>query len=156
MDGLAQEWPKEDLPMQPHWFPARGLALFAALLIAAATASGADALQRIRERGQVNVGYADDAPPFSFKDDKGRPAGYSVELCALLVERLRLELGRPDLRVKMLHVASDQMARLVGNGGIDVMCAGVSDTAERRATMAFSTPIFLSDVKLMVRAKDGF
>ncbi|HSI54713.1 MAG TPA: amino acid ABC transporter substrate-binding protein [Ramlibacter sp.] len=132
------------------------LGLSACSLLAVAPASAADALQRISERGQVNIGFADDSPPYSFKDDKGHAAGYSIDLCGLVVERLRQELGKPNLRVKMLHVATDQMARLVGNGGVDLMCAGVSDTPERRATMSFSTPIFLSDVKLMVRTKDGF
>src|SRR6478736_7094186 len=143
------------LLMRPNSMIA-ALGLLACSLVAAVPASAADALQRISERGHVNIGYADDAPPFSFKDDKGRPAGYSIELCALVVDRLRQELGKPNLRVKMHHVATDQMARLVGNGGVDLMCAGVSDTPQRRTTMSFSTPIFLSDVKLMVRTKDGF
>ena len=123
-------------------------------MLASTDALGQDVLKRIAGARQVNVGYAENAAPFSFLH-QGQPAGYSVELCMEVVERIKQETGQPDLRMRLLPVDQDQLPRLVGSGGVDLMCAGVSDTPQRRRTMSFSSPIFLSAVKLLVRAGDG-
>lgn len=134
----------------------RSLAASAAVLLACAAASAwsQDALRRIQQRQQVNIGYAENAAPFSFRSG-GRPAGYSVELCGTIAAHLKRELGQPDLRVSYVSVDQDAVLRLLRGSSLDLLCAGVSDTPERRNVMAFSAPIFLSSVKLLVRAEDG-
>jgi glutamate/aspartate transport system substrate-binding protein len=114
-----------------------------------------DVLKRIQDRGQVNVGFSEEAPPFSLRVEGGAPIGYSIDLCAAVVERIKQATGRSELRVKYLPVPTDQLLRIVGSGGVDLMCAGTSDTPERRVSMAFSQPIFISSVKLLVRADSG-
>src|SRR5690606_14774255 len=52
-------------------------------------------------------------------------------------------------------VPSDQMVRIVSAGNVDLLCAGTSDTEERRQTMAFSIPIFVTNAKFLVRLKDS-
>jgi len=119
--------------------------------------SAQDALKRIVNRGQINIGFNEDAPPFSVRaSGAGNPVGYSIDLCVAMAERIKQEIGQPNLRVRFQSVPTDQMLRVVGSAGVDLMCAGTSDTLERRATMAFSQPIFISSVKLMVRNKDGY
>jgi glutamate/aspartate transport system substrate-binding protein len=130
---------------------ALGLAVLAVLPLAA---SAGDAMDRILRRDQIIVGYRDDSPPFSFVVD-GRPMGYSIDLCMGIVERIRAELGKPQLPFRLVPVPSDQMIRVVSTGGVDLLCAGTSDTEERRASIAFSTPIFITAAKFMVRARDG-
>ncbi len=116
-----------------------------------------DALKRIADRGQINIGFNEDAPPFSVRaSGAGEPIGYSIDLCLAMAERIKQETGQLDLRVKFLPVPTDQMVRIVRSAGVDLMCAGTSDTVERRASMAFSQPIFISSVKMMVRIKDGY
>lgn len=124
------------------------------LACAAAPARTQDALKRITLRQQVNIGYAENAAPFSFRAG-GRPAGYSVELCSAVAAHLKRELGRPELPVTFVSVDQDAVMRLLRGSSLDLLCAGVSDTPERRKIMAFSAPIFLSSVKLLVRAEDG-
>ena len=56
---------------------------FASLAILAAMVpmtAGAATLDRIREAGKLNIGYATDARPFSY-EEAGKPTGYSVALC---------------------------------------------------------------------------
>ncbi|MEP6791181.1 MAG: transporter substrate-binding domain-containing protein, partial [Ramlibacter sp.] len=103
-------------------------------------AAAQDALKRIAEHGQVNVGYSEDAPPFSFKDSKGAPSGYSLDFCMAIVNLLRERTKNPNLRLNLVPVSTDQLPRLMGSRGIDLMCAGVSDTKARRSTMDFSSP----------------
>lgn len=127
-------------------------ATLAFALPGAATAQ--DALKRIVQRDQINVGYREDAIPFSFLNAQHQPVGYSMDICQAIVLRVQQEVARPRLRVKFIPVAADQLERVVASGGVDLMCAGTSHTPERRLKMAFSPPIFVSAVKFMVRSKD--
>lgn len=127
------------------------------LALSPMAASAKDALKRIADRGQINIGFNEEAPPFSLRTSgAGDPVGYSIDLCLEMAERIKQETGKPDLRVRFLPVPTDQMARIVRSAGVDLMCAGTSDTVERRASMAFSQPIFISSVKMLVRNKDGY
>lgn len=117
-------------------------------------AAAQSVMQRMAKRDQINIGYRDDAPPFSFHDARGQPVGYSIDICRAMAERARQELGKPGMRIKYIPVAADQMARVVSSGSVDLMCAGTSDTPERRRSMAFSPPVFVSAVKFMVRSAD--
>ena len=112
-----------------------------------------DVLQRIAERRQVTVGYAEQAAPFSFRSSSG-PAGYAVDLCGAVVERLKRDLRQPALAIRFVEVDQDEVARHLSAGSVDLLCAGVSDVPARRAIMSFSSPIFISSVKLMVRVDD--
>ena len=133
-----------------HWRRVLALLLLAAPLAAMA----GEAMDRIARRGQINIGFREESPPFSFLH-KGQPVGYSIELCLGIAERIRAELGQPELPVRFLPVGADQMLRVMTTGGVDLLCAGTSDTEERRKIMAFSTPIFISAAKFMVRKQDG-
>ncbi|MCW5652094.1 MAG: amino acid ABC transporter substrate-binding protein [Ramlibacter sp.] len=129
--------------------------LWLALVVVASPAlvRAEDQLKRIAQRDQINLGYREDAPPFSFLDAKRQPVGYSLDFCRAMAERIKLETGKPNLRVRLVPVPADQLERVVASGGVDLMCAGTSDTPGRRARMAFSQPVFLSSVKFMVPAK---
>lgn len=135
-------------PSPGRWRGA-GAALLLALPLAAAAG---DAMDRIAQRGQIHIGYREESPPFSFLH-MGQPVGYSIDLCMGIAERIRAELGKP-LPVRYVPVAADQMVRVMSGGSVDLLCAGTSDTEERRKTMSFSTPIFITTAKFMVRAKD--
>lgn len=130
-------------------------ALLALALAGGAGTAGAQAvLKRIADRRQVTIAYTESAAPFSFLRD-GKPAGYAVDLCLDVAERLKRETGQPGLRLNFVPVEQDTLARLMKAGSVDLLCGGISDTPGRRNTMAFSAPIYLSAVKLLVRADDG-
>ncbi|MCG2592727.1 amino acid ABC transporter substrate-binding protein [Ramlibacter sp. XY19] len=123
-------------------------------LAASAGSAGAQAvLKRIADRQQVTIGYTETAAPFSFLE-AGKPVGYAVDLCADVAQRLRGVLGQAALRSRFVPVDQDNVARLLRAGSVDLLCGGISDTPQRRQSMDFSAPIYLSAVKLLVRA-DG-
>jgi glutamate/aspartate transport system substrate-binding protein len=111
-------------------------------------------LQQIQSRGQINVGYRVDASPFSFRDGKGKPAGYMIDLCQSAVERVQAATGKV-LRVNHVEVPVDQLTRYLQSGTVDMMCSATSDTPERRSVMAFSRPVFLAHARLLVRSVDN-
>lgn len=125
-----------------------------AVLAPATAAAQVDQIARILQRDQVNIGYREDAAPFSGLDGTKAVVGFSVELCNAVVQHLRTALQRPQLRQRYVSIAPDQVDRTVASGGVDLMCAGQSDTPQRREQMTFSSVIFIAHQKFMVRAGD--
>lgn len=117
-------------------------------------ASAGEVTDRIALRQQITIGYREESPPFSFLVN-GQPVGYSIDLCRGIAERIRAELGKPNLPLRFVPVPADQMVRIVSNGGVDMLCAGMSDTEDRRKTIAFSIPVFVTNAKFLVRLKDS-
>jgi len=57
------------------------------LFLAASSPARAGTVDRIRETSKVNLGYRAGLKPFSYRDDAGNPAGYSVALCCGIAPR---------------------------------------------------------------------
>ena len=92
---------------------ALALALVAAPLI---PAQAAGTLDRIAETGVFTIGYRTGEPPMSFADPDGQPAGYSVDLCRVVAEEARLDLGleRPRRSKQIRRQHRDPRARKQG------------------------------------------
>lgn len=110
---------------------------------------------KMKGRGQILVGYREDAAPFSYLDDKKQPIGYSLEFCRAIVTRVLAQPGMGKLKVAYVPVPVDRILTYVSEGSADLFCSGTSDTAERRNQMAFSQPIYFDGVGVMVRKKDN-
>jgi glutamate/aspartate transport system substrate-binding protein len=139
-----------------------GIARHAALLLFLAGACGAHAqlapapdaetgtLKRIRESGQIVIGYRRDALPFSYVDRRGEPVGYSIDLCREIVADVAASQDDADIHIVFQPVTTaDQFARLT-DGSIDLDCSATADTADRRRVVAFSPTIFVSGARLLV------
>lgn len=111
-------------------------------------------LEKIKSRGQINVGYRSLAAPFSFHQTAEKPLGYSIEFCKPIIERLRQAAGNRNLPVRYIETYVDARTRLLSEGSVDLLCENVTDTPERRARMDFSTPIFVDAIQVAVRNKD--
>ena len=57
--------------------------LFAALAVTEASfAQELTGVQkRVKDSGEITLGYRESSVPFSYLDDKQQPVGYSVDLC---------------------------------------------------------------------------
>lgn len=110
-------------------------------------------LEKVKSRGMLVVGYRDDAAPFSLTDDK-KPAGYSIDLCAPIIERIGQASGAKDLRVVYQAIEPERAVNLLKNGAIDLICANMSDTKARRKLVAFSPPIYYAALRVLVRSSD--
>lgn len=145
---------------QLGWMAAWGIALLAltpaafgqaAKKTAPATSTQAGTLARIQKTGILKLGYRTDAPPFSYRDQAGKPAGYSVELCQTVGEAVDGELDRP-VKVEWVAVSVEDQLGAVQRHEIDVLCAAQTVTLERRKQVDFSTPIFPGGVGVLVRS----
>lgn len=127
---------------------ARACCLAAPFLLSAPAISGT--LEKIAQSGTITLGYQL-APPFSYLDTNEHPIGYSMDICAKVVEAVKHELKRPDLTVKFVPVTSVTRFPMLADGKIDLECANTPNTADFRQKAAFTIPTFMAVTRMMVR-----
>ncbi|AMO22382.1 hypothetical protein UC35_05050 [Ramlibacter tataouinensis] len=119
------------------------------MLTGCATAPGAasakDTVARLGETKSLTLGYREDSKPFSFKDEKGSPAGYSVELCKRVAAQIQQQLKLPQLELKWVPVTVASRMQAVRDGTVDLECGSTSRTFDREATVDFSNTIWVQD-----------
>ncbi len=121
----------------------------------AAAAQAQVTFEKMKGRGNIVVGYREDAAPFSYIDDAKKPVGYTMEFCEAIVARVLAQPGMAKLKVAYTPVPVDRILTYVSEGSVDMLCAGTSDTPARRNQVAFSAPIYFDGIGVMVRKKDG-
>jgi glutamate/aspartate transport system substrate-binding protein len=107
-------------------------------------------LKKINDTGVVRLGHRTSSPPFAFLDKAGKPIGYSLDLCEIVVEEINKELGR-EVKVAYLPVTPENRIDKVTSGEIDLECGSTTNSLERRNLVAFSPTIFVTGTKLLVR-----
>jgi len=134
----------------------------AAVLAAAGAASVAPAsfaaesggtLKKIADSGTVAIGYRESSIPFAYLDDAQKPVGYSIDLCAKIVDRIGQALGR-EVQVRYVPVNPKTRIPLLANGTIDLECGATTNNLTRQQQVAFLPTTFITGTKLLVR-KDG-
>ena len=134
--------------------------LLALLLGAVGTAFGSPAeltgtLKKIKDTGVIQVGYREASIPFSYLDDKQQPIGYSMELCARIVDAVKKELALPNLRVEYVPVTSQTRIPILSGGNIDLECGSTTNTKERQKQVSFAYTTFFTGTKLLVKKASG-
>jgi glutamate/aspartate transport system substrate-binding protein len=107
-------------------------------------------LKKINDSGVIVIGHRQNSPPFAFLDKSGKPVGYSLDLCEVVIEEINAEL-RKDVRIAYRPVTPENRLQLVSSGEVDLECGSTHNTAERRKLVAFSPTIFVTGTKLLVR-----
>jgi ABC-type amino acid transport substrate-binding protein len=132
----------------------RRLCLTLLLALALPAAALADTLAGIKERGTIRLGVRTDATAFSYKNELGEPAGYTVELCRAIATDLKHHLDLADLTVEYVEVTTQDRFDAVTEGRIDLLCGATTVTLARRAIVDFSVPTFHTGMGVLFRA-DG-
>lgn len=127
----------------------------AALAVAVPPAHAQATLEKIKQRGQINVGYRAFSAPFSSSQKGEAPTGYTIDFCQPIVESLRQAVGDAKLPVRYVETPVDARLRMLGGGNVDLLCENVTVTPERSQRMGFSEPVFLDAVQVAVRTKDN-
>ncbi|VVD78302.1 Glutamate/aspartate import solute-binding protein [Pandoraea communis] len=112
-------------------------------------------LKKIHDTGLITLGYREAAIPFAYVNDKGKPIGYTMDLCYAVVDAVKTALNMPNLRVREMSVTPQNRIPLVKNGTVDLDCAPNTITPERAEQVGFSHPYYVSEVRLLVNKKDN-
>jgi ABC-type amino acid transport substrate-binding protein len=120
--------------------------------LGAASASAGPVLERIRQSGKIVIGHRDASVPFSYLDAEGKPVGYAIDLCMKLTEGVRKKLALNSLKVEFLPVTSATRIAAVAEGKVDLECESTTNNAERRQTVAFAVPHYITGARFLVRS----
>jgi glutamate/aspartate transport system substrate-binding protein len=101
-------------------------------------------LKKIKDSGAITIGHRDASVPFSYYDDKQRPVGYAMDLCARVVEAVKKEVGVPNLKVNYQLVTSANRIPLMANGTIDLECGSTTNNMARQEQVWFATTHFVT------------
>ena len=130
------------------------VALAAAPALASAQALDGT-LKQISQKRAITVAYRTDALPFSFADQQGKPAGYTVELCQRVVAAIQQQLKLDRIEVNWMPATTQNRLDLVANGQAQMECGSTTATLSRMERVDFSTFTFVESGGLLVRKDAG-
>jgi ABC-type amino acid transport substrate-binding protein len=135
----------------------KSIALAASLLCAATVtfAQAGDTLKKIADSGKVTFAYRESSVPFSYLAGGTQPVGMSVELSLAVAEALKKRLNLPNLKLEWQSVTSANRIPLVTNGTVDLECGSTTNNSERAKQVQFSTNIFYTGTRLLVKKNSG-
>lgn len=110
----------------------------------------AQTLERIKETGELRVGFRTDAAPLSYQED-GKPQGYSPVVCYALAPIIGEQLGLTNLQVIFEPVDTENRFEKVASGDIDLLCGAATITLSRRELVDFSIPTYVDGTALALR-----
>jgi len=129
--------------------------LFGMNTTAMADAGDSPVLKRIAERGVVNIGHRETSIPFSYIGDSEAPIGYSIDICLHIVEAIKKQLGKDDLKVKYVPVTGQTRIPLIANGTIDLECGSTTNNLTRQKQVSYLSTTFITGTKLASKKGSG-
>jgi ABC-type amino acid transport substrate-binding protein len=107
-----------------------GLLRLASLGLAAAAltlgSAAAGTLDTVKEAKTIRLAVRDDAPPFSYKDKTGQPAGFMVDLCRAVVKHLAGDLSLGEIKIAYVPVTAADRFDAIAGGKADLLCEPTS------------------------------
>ncbi len=130
-----------------------GIALGALGLLALSGVSTAGVLDKVQAGGALVIAHRESSVPFSYIDTRsGKPVGYALDLCLRLAEAVRKQTGRKDMKVEFLMVTPANRMAVIEQGKADMECGSTTNNAQRRQTVAFTVPHFITGARMLVKA----
>jgi ABC-type amino acid transport substrate-binding protein len=124
-------------------------------LPALALAQAPDTLRKIRDSKSITIAYRTDALPFSFNDEKGQPAGYTVDICKRIVASIEQQLKTPGLKVNWMPATAQNRFDLIAKRQADMECGSSTVTLSRMEIVDFSNFVFVDSTGVLVRNESG-
>jgi glutamate/aspartate transport system substrate-binding protein len=118
--------------------------LSASLAIALPAVAQEGTLKKIKDSGSITIGHRDASLPFSYYDDKQQPIGYSMDLCAKIVDAVKAELKMPNIKTNYQLVTSANRIPLMANGTIDLECGSTTNNVARQEQVWFANTHFVT------------
>ena len=132
--------------------------LLAGLAASAGTASAQDltgTLKKIKETGQITLGYRDSSVPFSYLDNNQKPVGFAMDICYKIVDAVKADLKLDKLEVKLNPVTSATRIPLIANGTVDLECGSTTNNVDRQKQVAFTNTHFLTANRFVAKKSSG-
>jgi ABC-type amino acid transport substrate-binding protein len=135
--------------------PLRWLPLVLVWLIPAGSADAIGVLERLKETRTLTIAYSASSFPISFDDEKGQPAGYSVDLCKRIAASIQRDLGLEEMRIRWLEGNTPRRLAAVANREADMECGTTTLDLQRQEVVDFSNIVFIESGGVLVTAESG-
>jgi glutamate/aspartate transport system substrate-binding protein len=134
------------------------LAFFTCLVSASAQTSipSDSRLKSIVENKAIRIAYRTDATPFSFKNEKGEPAGFSLDLCQLVTKSIGQQFGIPAIKIEWIPVTVQTRFSAISSGQADLECGSSTITLGRMKEVDFSNVTFVESTGVVVARAANF
>lgn len=122
-----------------------------------ATASAQDAIgtiAKVRESGLITMGVRESSGALSYSIPGKGYAGFHVEICQRIVERLQSIVGK-KIEIKYFAVTSQNRIPLLTNGTVDLECGATTNNAARQREVSFAVTTYVEEVRMAVKANSG-
>ncbi|TDR29021.1 amino acid ABC transporter substrate-binding protein [Hydromonas duriensis] len=113
-----------------------------------------DAIKKIKETGKVVIGYRESSIPHSYLVN-GKPVGYSMDVCANVVNELKKQLKLPNLNVEYKAVTSSTRIPEMQAGNIDMECGTTTNSKKRQEQVNFAINHYVTEVRMAVKKGSG-
>src|SRR4029078_640651 len=108
-------------------------------------------LAAIMSSKTIKIAYRTDARPFSYTNSFSDPAGYTIDLCRMLVDVMQQRLKLDALKIEWVPVTTQQRFEAVGAGKADIECGASTVTLSRMEQVDFSSLIFVETTGILVK-----
>lgn len=115
----------------------------------------AGTLKKVQDTGTITMGIRESSLPLSYLDEKQQPIGYHVEICNKIIDAVKAELKRSDLKIAHQTVTSQNRIPLVTNGTVDLECGSTTNNEARLKQVDFAPTTFVTNVRMAVKKKSG-
>jgi glutamate/aspartate transport system substrate-binding protein len=109
-------------------------------------------MQKIKAGGALVIGYRPVSVPFSMREGSAAPSGYTLDLCAHIIDSVRKELGLQEVKISYVEVKSSDRIQKLLDGEIDLECGSTTNTRERSEQVAFANTIFVTSSRILTHA----
>ena len=101
-------------------------------------------LEKIRRTGIITLGHRESSIPFSYYDKDEKVVGYAVDLCYLIADAVKANLGLAKLEVKLVPITPALRIPSILSEKIDIACDTMTNNIERQKVVAFSSTYFVA------------
>ncbi|CAB5699642.1 Glutamate/aspartate periplasmic-binding protein precursor [Delftia tsuruhatensis] len=123
-------------------------------LWALGSVSTAGVLEKVSAGGTLVIAHRESSIPFSYIDPRsGKPVGYALDLCLRLADAVRRQTGKKDMKVEFVMVTPANRMAMIEQGKADMECGSTTNNAQRRQSVAFTVPHFITGARLLVKAE---
>ena len=110
-------------------------------------------LESIQETGVLKIAIREDAAPFGYLDSANRLQGYCLDFFMLIEERLKQQLSRNTLAVRLLKSSVRNRFQLVEQELIDLECGPNTIRELSLSEVTFSNAFFLAQTQFLIAKK---
>jgi glutamate/aspartate transport system substrate-binding protein len=101
-------------------------------------------LEKIRSTGIIAIGHRESSIPFSYYDKNEKVVGFAVDLCYLVADAVKVNLGLAKLEIKLVPITPSLRIPFILSEKIDLACETITNNLERQKVVAFSTTYFVA------------